>query len=141
MEREEILKNYILMKYKSVRQFALENNLKYSTVVAILTRGLGNAGIDNVFEICDALNISADYLINKSSIVEKPNSRKHTYSRSVEAYALLAKILQNEKKFTIDKIPLTEEETKLFNAGLMALIETIRILRKDSEKIEKESEE
>ena len=139
MEREEVLKNYICMKYKSVRQFTLEKNLKYSTVAAILSRGLGKAGIDNVFEICDALNISADALINKSIIVEKPRADLHErLSRRIEAYTVFIELLQSERNFTIDGIPLTSEEARIFNAGFEALIETIRKLRKNSEK---ESEE
>ena len=72
MEREEILKNYICMKYKSVRQFTIDKNLKYSTVASLLSHSLGKANIDTVFEICKALNISADALIERGIIVEKP---------------------------------------------------------------------
>lgn len=134
MEREEVLKNYICMKYKSVRQFTIEKNLKYSTVAAILSRGLGKAGIDTVFEICDALNISADALINKSIIVEKPSDNQNhvRLERRLEAYAVFAEILRSSKNFTIDNIPLTSEEGRIFNAGIEALIDMIRRLRKEN---------
>lgn len=132
MEREEVLKNYILMKYKSVRQFALENNIKYSTLSAILSRGLGKAGIENVFEICDALNISADALINKNIIVEKQLAKPHaTLSRRLEAYTVFIEILNNSRNFTIDDRPLTDEEAKIFYAGIEAMIDVIRRLRKE----------
>lgn len=132
MEREEVLKNYILMKYKSVRQFAIENDIKYSTLSAILTRGLGKAGIDNVFEICDALHISADALINKSIIVEKPiDSSGFRLSRRLEAYTVFLGILKNSHNFTIDDISLTYEEAKIFYAGIEAMIDVIRRLRKE----------
>ena len=46
MSKEDILKDYICAKYKSVRQFTMATGLKYSTVVAILSRGLGSASIE-----------------------------------------------------------------------------------------------
>ena len=136
MEREEVLKNYICMKYKSIRQFALAHNLKYSTIVAILTRGLGNAGIDNVFEICHALNISADALIMNGIIVEKPtdNAKHVPGQRRLEAYAVFIDIMQGSKIVTIDDKVLTDEECRIFVAGIESLIDMIRRLRKDSEK-------
>lgn len=138
MEREEVLKNYICMKYKSVRQFTIDKDLKYSTVAAILSRGLGRAGIDTVIEICDALNIDVDALIKKGIIVEKPSENFHIRAqRRLEAYSIFAQILQNSNNFTIDNIPLSPEEGKIFNAGIEALIETIRRLRK----LDKENKE
>lgn len=134
MEREEILKNYICMKYKSVRQFTIDKNLKYSTVASLLSHSLGKANIDTVFEICKALNISADALIERGIIVEKPKEEySSNFRRRIEAYSVFVQILQSSKDFTIDGIPLTCDEAKIFNAGVEALIETIRKLRKCSD--------
>jgi len=135
MEREEVLKNYICMKYKSVRQFAIDKNLKYSTIAALLSHSLGKANLDTVFEICKALNISADALIENGIIVEKP-SEDH-YSRQlkrVEAYALYLSNLAKSQDFTIDDIPLSQEEGKIFDAGFETLIDVIRKYRENSEK-------
>lgn len=139
MEREEVLKNYICMKYKSVRQFAIDKNLKYSTIAGLLSHSLGKANLDTVFEICKALNISADALIENGIIVEKP-SEDH-YSRQLkrlEAYAFYLSNLAKSQDFTIDDIPLSQEEGKIFDAGFETLIDVIRKYRENSEKETKE---
>ena len=70
MSIEEQLKNLILKKYKSLRQFAPYTGLPYSTIAAILKRGIMNSNIENVFKICEVLKISVDDLVN-GKIVEK----------------------------------------------------------------------
>ena len=46
MTKAEILKKEILRQYRSVRQFAMEMNIPYSTLVTALERGIeGMAGI------------------------------------------------------------------------------------------------
>ena len=44
MTKAEILKKEILRQYRSVRQFAMEMNIPYSTLVTALERGI--EGID-----------------------------------------------------------------------------------------------
>lgn len=51
MTAEEKLKSLILSRYKSVLDFTEANRLKYSTVSAILTRGILNASVSNVISI------------------------------------------------------------------------------------------
>ena len=62
MSTEDKLKQLILSKYRSVREFTLDNNLPYSTVASLFTRGISNASITTVIKICQALCISADEL-------------------------------------------------------------------------------
>lgn len=59
---EEQLKEMILSKYKSVREFSLLIDMPYSTLDSIFKRGIGNASVSNIIRICKALNISADGL-------------------------------------------------------------------------------
>ena len=59
---EEMLKEYILEKYKSIREFVQVADLKYSTVDSILKRGIDNSSISNVMKICKVLKISVDEL-------------------------------------------------------------------------------
>ena len=136
MEREEVLKNYICMKYKSVRQFTIDKNLKYSTIAGLLSHSLGKANIDTVFEICRALNISADALIERGIIVEKADSTDIA-SRRLEAYSLFFATHSNLKEFTIDNVKLSDKEIKIFRIGVDAVIDIIRKLRLS----EKESKE
>lgn len=71
MTAEEILKEYILTKYKSVREFTMESGIPYSTMATILKRGIQNSGVTNIIRICKALDISADELA-KGNIVPVP---------------------------------------------------------------------
>lgn len=59
---EEKLKDLILSRYKSVREFSQTADIPYTTVKSILSRGIGNASLNNIFIICKALHISVDAL-------------------------------------------------------------------------------
>lgn len=61
---EDRLKEYILTKYKSVREFTGAIDMPYSTVDSIFKRGIRNASVENIIKICDFLGISTDALIN-----------------------------------------------------------------------------
>ena len=57
MSRELHLRNLILDNYPSLRQFALEADIPYSSLMTILSRGVGGASFDLVMQICLKLNI------------------------------------------------------------------------------------
>lgn len=57
---EEKLKQLILSRYSSVKSFAEENGMPYSTVRSILERGIMNANVENAIKICSALGIRPD---------------------------------------------------------------------------------
>lgn len=57
MTRELRLRLMILDRYPSLRQFALEADIPYSTLMTLLSRGLGGASFDVVVAICNKLNI------------------------------------------------------------------------------------
>ncbi len=61
---EEKLKKHIISIYGSVRHFALKIDMPYTTVDAILKRGIYNSSVGNVLKICKALGISLDTLID-----------------------------------------------------------------------------
>lgn len=58
MVRGEAIKNEILKQYKSVRAFALELGIPYSTLVTGLERGVESMGFGTVLSMCDALSIN-----------------------------------------------------------------------------------
>lgn len=62
MTLEEQLKQLILDRYKSIREFAVSIDLPYSTIDSIFRRGVSNSSISNVVKICRELKISADEL-------------------------------------------------------------------------------
>lgn len=55
MTRAEILKHEILRQYRSVRAFALDVEIPYSTLVTALERGIEGMAYDTVIRICDKL--------------------------------------------------------------------------------------
>lgn len=61
---EDKLKNLILSKYKSIREFTTAVEMPYSTVDSIFKRGIRKASVDNLIKICDELSISADALVD-----------------------------------------------------------------------------
>lgn len=132
MNAEDVLKEYICARYKSIRQFCYEFDLKYSTVVAMLSRGLRNSNIDTVFPVCKALGISVEDLVKKGEIVEIHES-KPKHKRKLEAQNIFMRFMQNSGDFTLDGKPLTPEEAKIFFAGFQSLLDMIRRLRKEEE--------
>ena len=57
MSRELHLRNLILDHYPSLRQFARDADIPYSSLMTILSRGVGGASFDLVMQICRKLNI------------------------------------------------------------------------------------
>lgn len=57
MTRELKLRNAILDQYTSLRQFAKEADIPYSSLMTLLSRGIGGASFDTVMRICMALEI------------------------------------------------------------------------------------
>lgn len=58
MTKAEILKKEILRQNRSVRQFAIEMNIPYSTLVTALERGIDGMAYGTVIRICDKLNLN-----------------------------------------------------------------------------------
>lgn len=66
---EDKLKNLIIEKYGSVRQFSIKIDIPYTTVDSILKRGLDNSNVGNVIKMCKALDISIDNLLDNKEII------------------------------------------------------------------------
>jgi len=61
-DRELFLRSRILDRFISLRQFALYTDIPYSSVLTILSRGVGGASFDTVMRICHALELDPDLL-------------------------------------------------------------------------------
>ncbi len=57
MNRQQKLRNLILDRYKSLRQFAIEADIPYSTLMTLLSRDIGGASFDMVIRICKKLDV------------------------------------------------------------------------------------
>lgn len=62
MTTEEKLKEYILTRYNSIREFAQIAEVSNSTLDSILKRGVNNSNLTNIKKICKTLGISVDEL-------------------------------------------------------------------------------
>ena len=58
MTKAEVLKKEILRQYRSVRQFAIEMNIPYSTLVTALDRGIDGMAYGTVIKMCDKLRLN-----------------------------------------------------------------------------------
>ncbi len=58
MTKAEALKKEILTQYKSIRQFAIEMGIPYSTLVTALDRGVEGMAYGTVIRMCDKLNLN-----------------------------------------------------------------------------------
>lgn len=63
MTREDLLKDYILKNYRTVKDFSVSSGLPYTTVDGILRRGVMNARVENMIKLCQFLGISLDALV------------------------------------------------------------------------------
>ncbi len=65
MSRETKLRNLILDRYTSLRQFANEADIPYSTLMTLLSRDVGGASFDVIIKICKQLNVDPMQFSNK----------------------------------------------------------------------------
>ena len=57
-KKAEILKDVILSRYKSIRQFSTAMNIPYSTLITALERGVDGMAYSTVIRICEALSLN-----------------------------------------------------------------------------------
>ena len=110
MSTEDKLKEYILNRYKSLREFAQIINMSPSTFDSILKRGIDNSSITNIIKICKELKISVDELAD-GNIVPKQVNPIVTES-TVEVTEILAdvkNVLTNRDGLTIDGDPANKD--------------------------------
>ena len=132
MEREEILKDYICAKYKSVRQFCIENDLKYSTVVAMLSRGLNNSNTDTVFKVCKALNIYVEPLITNGEFISLPSDADKKKTYNLENYFKVINYAAFGGMVKLDGIFLNDREIHSLEDYTDLILELIRKKRKET---------
>lgn len=99
---EEKLKNIIIEKYGSIRQFSIKINVPYTTVDSILKRGIDNSNVENVIKICNALNVSIDDLLNKKKIVSVIETEKNfVFGNEIEN---ILEVISNELNLPIETV-------------------------------------
>ena len=126
MTIENKLKRYIMDRYSSLREFTIESDIPYSTVNAILKRGIANSSLSNVSKICKALNISLDEL-EHNRIVPLDNIETSNESVELNNIVQLYKFkLQKLENITLDDIPLEENEREFIIDSIDIMIEQLK---------------
>lgn len=67
---EEKIKNMIIEKYGSIRQFALKIEVPYTTIDSILKRGIDNSNVNNAIKVFKALGLSIDKSLENQELIE-----------------------------------------------------------------------
>lgn len=119
---EEKLKAYILINYRSIRDFVNNSGveLSYTTIDGMLKRGLGRSSIHNVIKVCNALHISTDALAEgrieevKESVPDALDLKK------------IAKTYGTVANLQLDSKPLSKHERRIVQMALNMAIEMIR---------------
>ena len=75
MTIENQLRELILLKYGSLREFTFNIGLPYSTLSTILKNGIMTANISNVVKICNALSIKIDELVESRLVENIPGEK------------------------------------------------------------------
>lgn len=86
MTLEEQLKNEILSRYKSIREFAAMTGIPYSTVDSVLKRGIKNSGVGTVIRIFSFLDIDVESISSETlKHINTPENAKKSPSTTEAA--------------------------------------------------------
>lgn len=72
MTIENQLRELILLKHGSLREFTFNIGIPYSTLSTILKKGIMTATMSNMVKICNALDIKLDELVAGRIVENKP---------------------------------------------------------------------
>ena len=109
MTREEYIKQLIKAKGLTLKEFAKENNIPYTTLLHITNNSISGAAVDTVIKICKSLGIKVDQLEE----IENKDIKIHQTIYSSEEHMLIEKYKELDKtaKKIVDFI-LTEDTPK-----------------------------
>lgn len=123
MTIEEKLKDLILLRYKSIREFSILIDMPYTTIDSIFRRGVGNSSVSNIIKICKALGISADELADGKIV---PLSNHIIHSDMIEIKEILSttkSTLLHQGFLTLDGDPVDDETIDAIINGIDVSVE------------------
>lgn len=122
MTTEDKLKDLILKRYHSIREFALTIDIPYSTIDSIFRRGVGNSSVSNIIKICKALGISVDALAD-GEIVPVKNKKAKPINDRFE----VKEILSDTKDRLIHSGEITLDGKPIGKAGIESIIDAMDV--------------
>lgn len=111
MNVEERLKELIIKKYGTMKDFTDYIGIPNSTFANILRRGVQNANVLTIIKICQALEISTDDLAAGKIVPIKREEAPKT--RIEDIFDDVKQQLLNAQNLTIDDEPATADEIML----------------------------
>lgn len=131
MSTEDKLKDLILKRYHSIREFTIAIDIPYTTMDSIFRRGVGNSSVSNVIKICKALGISADALADGEIVPVKKRLATPINDRFE-----VKEIISDTKDRLIHSGEITLDGKPIGKAGIESIIDAmdvgIEIARKKS---------
>lgn len=125
MSIENELKELIIRKSKSIRQFSNEVDIPATTIQSMLNSGIENAGVKKVTKICDFLGLDIDALAD-GYIKEKTTadiSMTVSELKHIEKYRTLNEYDKESIDVLLDRLYLREEPRSYINLEAPKLIE------------------
>lgn len=122
MTIEEKLKELILNRYHSIREFTIQHDIPYTTMVSIFKRGVDNSSLTNIIKICKALNISADALADGeiAPAIKKVTGNPINERFEVKEIIEDTKDLLTHRKVMLDGEPISKK-------GIDSIIDAMKI--------------
>lgn len=122
MTKEEILKYQIELQYGNVKHFCNVENIPYSTVRNIFTRGFSGVGVSTAIKICRALNLDLDALMEDKFAMRYNEQKESVWHGFVNA--------MNSGSFSRDDMVILEHAQNLTQdqkKSLLALLESMSV--------------
>ena len=128
---EQRVKEIILARYHTMKEFASVCGLPYGTIDGILRRGFGNSNVENVFTICRILGISADELADGKIVFADRSEKNRLLSANITDVVDFIKTNSDDMtELKIDDQSLTGDELSLLVDCVELSIELIRRKRR-----------
>lgn len=135
MTIEDQLKNLILSRYRSIREFTIEIDMPYTTIDSIFKRKIANSSVSNVIKICKALGISADELADGRIVpISEVISARENYREIGEQLRHFKNELSQMGNLTIDGDPIDDEALEVLSHGIDVSYETVKRYNKNHNK-------
>lgn len=122
MTVEEKLKELILKRYNSIREFTIIIDMPYTTIDSIFRRGIDNSSVYNIIKICKELGISVDALADGEI---KPFVN-HT-TRSLNDRVEIKEVLNDTKDILTHSDFVTLEGKLISENGIQSIIDAMDV--------------
>lgn len=136
MTIEQKLKDLILRRYHSIREFTIAIDMPYTTMDSIFRRGIGNSSVANVIKICKALGISADALADGKIVpmIERHFEIKEDPIDISDIFSDAKARLSHYEDLTFNGEPVTAETAEAISQGIEVSLELAKRHNKNHNK-------